>query len=40
MTTGTVPPSVTGSTPTLTISSSTTIVTTGNPYRESYEHRY
>ncbi len=40
MTTGTVPPSVTGSTPTLTISSSTTVVTTGNPYRESYEHRY
>jgi uncharacterized membrane protein len=29
MTTGTVPPSVTGSTPTLTISSSTTVVTTG-----------
>jgi hypothetical protein len=29
MTTGTVPPSITGSTPTLTISSSTTVVTTG-----------
>jgi hypothetical protein len=29
MTTGTVPPSVTGSTPTLTISSSTTVLTTG-----------